>query len=192
MPNPWRKTWSRLWLLTVWKTKVAADQARDSRDWRLAADLYEKVLRRSRHLDGIRVQLGHMYKEMGEFDLAARQYHDVLARTPQDDDLHLQIGHLEKLSRHWTAAVRHYGEAVRINPANSDALGEYQALGGALTLDMASRGERRASAPPALRGAAAGGSGANDWPPPDAATLPPLPPDVREIYAMITLRPAGF
>jgi tetratricopeptide (TPR) repeat protein len=177
--NPLRKTWSRLWLLTVWKTKVAANRARDARDWRSAADLYEQVLRRSRYLDGIRVQLGHMYKEMGEFELAARQYYDVLARRPRDDDLHLQIGHLEKLRRRWSAATHHYGEAVRINPGNGDALGEYQSLGGGPADEV--RTPR----------ATDGGGGSDDWPSPDDAALPPMPAKVRRIYAMITERPAG-
>jgi tetratricopeptide (TPR) repeat protein len=176
----WRKAWGLLCLLTVWRTKVAANHAQDARDWRLAAELYERVLRRSRHLDGIKVQLGHMYKEMGEFELAAGQYYSVLERRPLDDDLHLQIGHLEKLRRRWSAATHHYGEAVRINPGNGDALGEYQSLGGGLA------DEGRAPR------ATAGASGSDDWPSPDDAALPPMPANVRGIYAMITERPAGF
>jgi tetratricopeptide (TPR) repeat protein len=178
-----------LGLLTAWKSKVAADRARNARDWAQAAACYEALLRRSPYLDGIRVQLGHMYKEMGEFELAAGQYYDVLERRPHDGDLHLQVGHLEKLRRQWSTAIHHYGEALRINPDSSDALAEYRALGGGLSLDHASMDQHRT---PELGGQpfAAVRRGSAEWPPPNDPALPPMPEDVREVYAMITQRPS--
>jgi Flp pilus assembly protein TadD len=52
----------------------------------------------------------------------------VLEATPSDDDLHLQIGHLEKMRGDFGAAATHYKRAVELNPGNTDALREHEAL----------------------------------------------------------------
>jgi len=104
------------------------DAARDRRDWREAAWLYEQVLQANSSLHAIRVQLGHAYKELGDFDRASLNYHAVLELTPSDDDLHLQIGHLEKLKGNLPEAAAYYRKAIELNPANSDASVEYYAL----------------------------------------------------------------
>jgi glycosyltransferase involved in cell wall biosynthesis len=104
------------------------DAARDRRDWREAACLYERVLQAHPSLHNIRVQLGHAYKELGDLEKASLNYHAVLRLTPSDDDLHLQIGHLEKLKGSLREAAAYYRKAIELNPANADASVEYYAL----------------------------------------------------------------
>jgi glycosyltransferase involved in cell wall biosynthesis len=104
------------------------DSARDRKDWREAARLYELALQVSPSLHAIRVQLGHAYKELGDFDKAGLNYQAVLELTPCDDDLHLQIGHLEKLKGNIDGAADCYRKAAELNLDNTDALVEYYAL----------------------------------------------------------------
>lgn len=110
------------------------DTARDRKDWREAARLYELVLQVSPSSHAIRVQLGHAYKELGHFHKAALNYQAVLELTPWDDDLHLQIGHLEKLKGNIDRAADCYRKAAELNLDNTDALVEYYALASKLDL----------------------------------------------------------
>jgi glycosyltransferase involved in cell wall biosynthesis len=111
-----------------------ADDARGRRDWQEAARLYGEVLKANPSLLDIQVQLGHAYKELGDFDNAGSQYQAVLRLTPFDDDLHLQIGHLEKLKGDLREAACCYRKAVELNPDNTDALIEYWSLASKLDL----------------------------------------------------------
>ena len=104
------------------------DAARDRRDWREAAWVYEQVLLANPSLHAVRVQLGHAYKELGDLNKAGLNYHAVLKLTPSDDDLYLQIGHLEKLKGNLQEAAAYYYKAIELNPANTDASVEYYAL----------------------------------------------------------------
>ena len=104
------------------------DAARDRRDWREAARLYELVLQASPKSRAIQIQLGHAYKELSDFNRAALNYDAALKHTPSDDDLHLQIGHLEKLKGNLQEAAAYYRKATELNPANTDAIVEYYAL----------------------------------------------------------------
>ncbi len=105
-----------------------ADAARDRRDWYEAARLYELVLQANPSSHGYRVQLGHAYKELGDFDSAGLNYQAVLRHTPLDDDLHVQIGHLEKLKGNLSEAAACYAKGAELNAKNTDALVEYYAL----------------------------------------------------------------
>ena len=123
--------------------RVAADAARDQRDWSNAARLYGELVAADPTAHAIAVQLGHAYKEMGEIEHAAQTYYAVLEKTPADDDLHLQIGHLEKMRGDFTAAAAHYKTAASLNPANADAVREYDALSHRLRA-LYPKGEREA------------------------------------------------
>jgi tetratricopeptide (TPR) repeat protein len=163
--EPFGSVLKRLLLVAMRRQIVAAHRASMARDWPEAARLYEAVLRFVPQADDFKVQLGHMYKEMGNLDRAAAEYYDVLSRRPSDDDLHLQIGHLEKLRRNWTLVLYHYAGAVRLNPANADALEELRALG---TVEEA--GEPEAT----------------------LTELPPMSPDVMEVYRKFTSSDGAF
>jgi glycosyltransferase involved in cell wall biosynthesis len=105
-----------------------ADAARDRRDWREAARLYQLVLEANPSSHAIRVQLAHAYKGLGDFSSAGLNYHAVLKVYPRDDDLHLQIGHLEKLKGNLQEAAAYYRKAAQLNATNTNALVEYYAL----------------------------------------------------------------
>jgi len=105
-----------------------ADAARDRKDWQEAARLYQAVSQASPSSHAIRVQLGHAYKELGDFASADLNYQEALRLSPRDDDIHLQIGHLEKLKRNLNEAAAHYAKAAVLNLDNTNALVEYDAL----------------------------------------------------------------
>lgn len=108
--------------------------ARDRRDWREAARIYELVIEANPSALAIQVQLGHAHKELGDFERAGLNYHAVLELTPTDDDLHLQIGHLEKLKGRLQEAAAHYRKSAELNPKNTSAVVEYHALAANLRL----------------------------------------------------------
>lgn len=109
-----------------------ADGARDRKDWPEASRLYQQVLELDPSKHGIRVQLGHAYKEQGDLASAGLCYHAALQLAPLDDDIYLQIGHLEKLKGNLGEAALAYRKAAELNPLNADAVGEYAALTPAL------------------------------------------------------------
>ncbi len=111
--------------------RMAADAARDQRDWAGAARAYEEFIAIDPRTLHVTVQLGHAYKEMGEYDRAAELYFSVLTLRPDDADLHLQIGHLQKLRGDYAQALHHYRTAMDLDPLNSDARHEFDELKGA-------------------------------------------------------------
>ncbi len=82
----------------------------------------------------VTVQLGHAYKEMGDYDRAAELYFSVLTLRPNDADLHLQIGHLHKLRGDYAQALHHYRTAMDLDPLNGDASHEFDELKGSNTV----------------------------------------------------------
>src|SRR5215216_3450176 len=108
-----------------------ADRARDRKEWSEAARLYQEALQLDPLQHGIRVQLGHAYKEQGDLASAGLCYEAALQLRPLDDDVYLQIGHLEKLRGNLAAAVLAYRKAAELNPLNADAIAEHAALAAA-------------------------------------------------------------
>jgi glycosyltransferase involved in cell wall biosynthesis len=102
--------------------------AANRRDWGEAAGFYRRVVQANPSLHAVQVQLGHAYKELGEFDRAGRSYHAALRLIPADADLHIQVGHLEKLKGNPREAAAYYARAAELNPENTDAPVEYYAL----------------------------------------------------------------
>lgn len=111
--------------------RAQADAARDARDWRLAAALYEMHLAAPPHdADApLWVQLGHSRKEAGDLDGARRAYDRSLDLDPGQADTHLQVGHLHKLAGRPGPAAASYAEALRRDPDCADARAELAALG---------------------------------------------------------------
>jgi ADP-heptose:LPS heptosyltransferase len=94
-----------------------ANNARDAREYRRAALLYEKALRLSPNDAAIHIQCGHMFKEAG--DLASAEPHYLWAKklTPSDPDLALQLGHFHKVAGRLKEAERSYRRAMELDPA---------------------------------------------------------------------------
>ena len=68
-----------------------ADAARDAKEYRRAAVLYERALRLVPDNAAIHIQCGHMFKEAGELANAEPHYLHAKQLTPNDPDLALQI-----------------------------------------------------------------------------------------------------
>lgn len=87
------------------------DEARDARNWVLAAHHYKTAVSLNPEAAGIHVQLGHSLKEAADFAGAEAAYHRALELAPDDVDLHVQLGHFYKLRGDTSAAMRYYRSA---------------------------------------------------------------------------------
>lgn len=90
------------------------DQARERRQWRVAAAHYANYLKVFSTDFSLWVQLGHMHKEAGNFDLADHAYGRARKLRPDDGDLLLSIGHLRKQEGRLKEAAAFYLECVRL------------------------------------------------------------------------------
>jgi ADP-heptose:LPS heptosyltransferase len=96
------------------KTIRVANAARDAKNYRKAAFLYEIILRLSPNDAAIHIQCGHMFKEAGDLGKAERHYERAAQLTPNDPDLSLQLGHFYKIAGRPEAAERSYRRAVEL------------------------------------------------------------------------------
>lgn len=106
-----------------------ANVARDRRNWKQAAELYQSALQLIPQNADIWVQLGHMQKEGGDRDSAARSYAEAIRLAPGKADTHLQVGHLQKLQGDIDAAVASYAQALTLDHQSRDAAEELRRLG---------------------------------------------------------------
>jgi ADP-heptose:LPS heptosyltransferase len=97
-----------------------ANAARDAKEYRRAALLYEKALRLVPDNAAIHIQCGHMFKEAGELASAEPHYLRAKQLTPDDPDLALQLGHFYKVAGRPKEAERFYKQAIELNPASSE------------------------------------------------------------------------
>jgi len=87
------------------------DEARDRRDWLLAAQHYKAALFLEPEPAGVHVQLGHCLKEASDFAGAETAYLRALQLAPGDVDLQVQLGHLYRLRGETAKALKHYRTA---------------------------------------------------------------------------------
>jgi tetratricopeptide (TPR) repeat protein len=97
-----------------------ADKARDRKDWALAAIGYVDALSVGCMQGGVKVQLGHVLKEMGKFDEAERMYREFLLGNPEDADIHLQLGHLYNRKGDAATALTYYEQAQDLAPDDAE------------------------------------------------------------------------
>jgi tetratricopeptide (TPR) repeat protein len=88
-----------------------ADKARDRQDHSEAAKFYARALDLTPGRTDIRVQLGHMLKELGRYQAAEAAYREALSRSPDNGDIHLQLGRLLKLTGRKQEAIAAYRDA---------------------------------------------------------------------------------
>jgi ADP-heptose:LPS heptosyltransferase/tetratricopeptide (TPR) repeat protein len=93
-----------------------ADAARDAKQYRDAAVLYNEALHLSPDNAAIHVQCGHMYKEAGDLNNAELHYDAANRLIPKDPDLALQLGHFYKISGRTREAAAAYERAIELNP----------------------------------------------------------------------------
>ncbi|MFT4115576.1 tetratricopeptide repeat protein [Bradyrhizobium sp.] len=97
-----------------------ADKARDRKDWARAAKGYAEAISSGKVNPGVRVQLGHALKEMGDFEGAEAAYREFLADHPDDADIHLQLGHLFNRKGDLRTAATFYERACALSPGDTD------------------------------------------------------------------------
>ena len=106
-----------------------ADKARDVGVHSKAAKFYRRALDLAPARADIRVQLGHMLKELGSYQAAEAAYRRALVRSPDDGDIHLQLGHLLTLTGRKEEAIGAYRDAARLLTDSSAPAVELSALG---------------------------------------------------------------
>jgi glycosyltransferase involved in cell wall biosynthesis len=114
---------------------ILADQARDARQWEVAAQLYRNALDRDPRNSPIWVQYGHALKESGELrdpdKLAQAEiaYRTALSLDPSAADSHLQLGHILKLQVKTEEAQAAYLRAATLDPSIESAAFELTQCG---------------------------------------------------------------
>jgi ADP-heptose:LPS heptosyltransferase len=91
-----------------------ANLARDSKDYRRAADLYEQALRLVPDNAAIHIQCGHMFKEAEDLGDAESHYLQAKQLAPDDPDLALQLGHFYKIAGRLKEAELSYKRAIAL------------------------------------------------------------------------------
>lgn len=107
---------------------AAGNEARDRRDWSLAAEHFGLLLRSASHMGSVWVQYGHALKEAGFPSTAARAYRKGTEIRPLSADAWLQLGRVLALLNKPALARRSYDQAVALDPACVPAREERDAL----------------------------------------------------------------
>ncbi|MEN2472016.1 tetratricopeptide repeat protein [Burkholderia sp. GS2Y] len=126
----------------------SADRARDERNWKEAALLYEKAVSIKPGLAGIWVQLGNMRKESRDFEGAEQAYRAAMKLEPAVCDTALQMGHLHKVSGRIDAAVQWYVKALNLDRNNVHARRELGAFDPAMLRSVLANVDDAARAQP--------------------------------------------
>ena len=131
-----------------WSGRVGrrADQARDRGEYARAAKFYRRALALEPARAEIRVQLGHMLKELALYPEAEAAYRQALSQSPDDGDIHLQLGRLLKLTGRREEAIAAYRDAQRLLADSTAAAAELVALGVEESTAKQSPGEKTCDA----------------------------------------------
>lgn len=108
---------------------LAGDQARDRREWTLAADAYRQALVHRPGDVGIAIQRGHMLKEAGRLDEAEAAYGAAGEAAPLDADPWLHRAHVLKALGRGEEAVTAFVEALKRDPRALGARDELISMG---------------------------------------------------------------
>lgn len=119
-----------------------ADEARDRKEWQVAASHYRQAVEQDDTLQPIWVQLGNMLKEAKAFQQSESAYAKALELKPKDGDAFLQLGHLLKLCGRPREAASAYENALRVDPDNFYAFMELGILSPGSALLKESRAGR--------------------------------------------------
>ncbi len=76
-----------------WDLLRYADDARDRRQYLVAAELYDQVLRAGQATVDLLLQCGHMHKEARSFADAQARYLQAFSLAPKNAEVLLQLGH---------------------------------------------------------------------------------------------------
>jgi len=106
-----------------------ANQARDERRWKEAAERYAGYLELCPNEAPIWVQYGHALKQRGNLDEAEKAYRESLEMEPGIADTHLQLGHLYKMGGKAREAEQAYIQAFKLAPSDRHAKAELVTYG---------------------------------------------------------------
>jgi len=106
-----------------------ADRARDAGAHSAAAQFYSRALDLTPTRTDIRVQLGHMLKELGRYQAAESAYRRALSRSPDDAEIRLQLEDLLKPTGRKQEGIGANQNAARLPTSSSDPAAELNALG---------------------------------------------------------------
>jgi ADP-heptose:LPS heptosyltransferase/tetratricopeptide (TPR) repeat protein len=107
-----------------------ADDARDRKQYLVAAELYEQALRAGAPTADILLvlQCGHMHKEAGNLPEAEAHYLQALSLAPKNAEVLLQLGHFYKVAGRYSDAKHYYQEALIARPNWTDPADELHRL----------------------------------------------------------------
>ena len=97
--------------------------ARAAGDWKLAARHYDDAVAQAPELAHIWIQLGHMHKELGDYEPAMAAYGRAEAIDPLGEGS-VQQGKVAMLQKKDGEALQHFLRAYRADQGNADALSE--------------------------------------------------------------------
>ena len=107
-----------------------ADDARDKKQYLVAAELYDRALRAvAPNVDILLLlQCGHMYKEARSFPEAKARYLEALSLEPRNAEVLIELGHFFKVIGRYEDAEHYYQEALLARPDWSDPEDELRSL----------------------------------------------------------------
>lgn len=115
---------------------VAADHARDRRDWPAARQFYEAVLAENPAMPAIWEQLGHAQKELGAFEAAEEAYRRARQNSADDVSSWLNLGHVRKRQGNREGAIAAFARTVLCSGDSGEARRELEHLAGYSPLDI--------------------------------------------------------
>jgi ADP-heptose:LPS heptosyltransferase len=105
-----------------------ADDARDRKQYLVAAELYDLSLRTGAPTVDILLQCGHMHKEARNLPDAKARYLQALGLAPKNAEVLLQLGHFYKVAGLYADAEHYYQEALIARPNWTDPEDELHRL----------------------------------------------------------------
>jgi O-antigen biosynthesis protein len=106
-----------------------ANDFRDRRQFKLAAEWYAKALALLPERNDLRVQLANMLKDSSQLAEAEAQYREALTHEPKNGDIALQRGRALKMAGRLAEAVASFELALSVAPGLEDAATELLHLG---------------------------------------------------------------
>ncbi len=115
-----------------------ADDARDRRQYLVAAELYDRALRAAEpNVDALLLlQCGHMHKEARSFTEAKARYLKALSLEPKNAEVLIQLGHFFKVIGRYPDAEHYYQEALIARPEWADPEDELHRLRTSVELQL--------------------------------------------------------
>ena len=100
---------------------AAGDALNREKRWTSAIEHYKQALDLDPTLTSVWIQLGHGYRELGDFDSAETAYRRALSQHPQNDDAWFFLGVTLRAMKRTIEAFAAYSAAYKLNPRKQTA-----------------------------------------------------------------------